>query len=189
MKKCNRCCRPSYLFRGFFSSSLETHFQGPQQPITFKLVYQISISYKSAKKVFIAFVLRSQRFLAEVSGLKFTWFIPARHILSQLCHWDTVPALKHLLWLDFSDRLNVRFEQTAALAELHLISLKIPIRLFLLHFNEHCLRELKGWQVTVPALPLVTSVSSVKTHSRRYASQVPEDKGRRGAKERRGRDR
>lgn len=35
----------------------------------------------------------------------------------------------------------------------------------------------------MPALPLVTSVSAVKTHSRMNASQVPEDQDRQRVKE------
>ena len=70
----------------------------------------------------------------------------------------------------------MQFRQTDALTELHLISHKIPIRPFLIHVNEHCLRQLKGWQVTVPDLPTVTSVSVVKTHSHMYALELKSKK-------------
>lgn len=157
-------------------------------PITAFRLYHLSNLYLIyvCKKVFIAIVLRSQRLLAGRAWISLDILQPGT------VYYSSATGTQYLPWNTFCDStllIAPMCDLGKRLPSLNCIfnSVQISIRLFLIHRNEHCLGQLKGWQFTVPALPRVTSVSAVKTHSRMNASQVPEDQDRQRVKEARER--
>lgn len=157
-------------FQGiFFLFPLKHTSKNQSSLITFKMVYQISILYNSVERVFIVIVLRSQRFQVSLAWNSLDLFQPGSFYYSPAVGIQCLPQST------FCDRTFL----IAWMCDL-VRQLPSPIaasyfsqnnnQAFLIQFNECCLRELKGWQVTVPTLPLVTSVSSAKTHSGRHAS-------------------